>query len=148
MKKRYLFACIMVFICIMILGCSSSKINTIINQQKDNKYYHPTKRVLRVLDNNNATAYRTDMLGTVTLVHDGLKYIVYWKFAKTLRDGQGIAKTSTIAILWAHSPVASKLGLCPQTVLPRATHFASQNYAIVSYVLLMPCPLLYFSWTK
>ena len=44
---------------------------------KDNKYYHPTKKVLRVLDNNNATAYRTDMLGTVTLVHDGLKYIVY-----------------------------------------------------------------------
>ena len=44
---------------------------------KDNKYYHPTKRVLRVLDNNNTTVYRTDMQGTVTLVHDGTKYIVH-----------------------------------------------------------------------
>lgn len=44
---------------------------------KDNKYYHPTKKVLRVLDNNNATVYRTDLHGTVTLVHNGSKYIVH-----------------------------------------------------------------------
>ena len=44
---------------------------------KDNKYYHPTKKVLRVLDNNNATVYRTDMQGTVTLVHDGSKYTIH-----------------------------------------------------------------------
>ncbi|MBR4908001.1 MAG: MBL fold metallo-hydrolase [Acidaminococcaceae bacterium] len=44
---------------------------------KDNKYYHPTKRVLRVLDNNNTTVYRTDMQGTVTLIHDGAKYMIH-----------------------------------------------------------------------
>ena len=44
---------------------------------KDNKYYHPTKKVLRVLENSNSTVYRTDMQGTVTLVHDGTKYTIH-----------------------------------------------------------------------
>ena len=69
-------------------------------------------------------------------------------FTKNRSSGQGIAKTSTIAILWTHSPAASKLGLRPQTVSPRAAHFASQNDAIVSYILLMPCPSLRFSNAK
>ncbi|MBR4908116.1 MAG: MBL fold metallo-hydrolase [Acidaminococcaceae bacterium] len=44
---------------------------------KDNKYYHPTKRVIKTLENNNSTVYRTDTQGTVTLVHDGVKYSVH-----------------------------------------------------------------------
>ena len=44
---------------------------------KDNKYNHPTKRVLKILDKNNTTVYRTDTQGTVTLVHDGFKYNIH-----------------------------------------------------------------------
>ena len=44
---------------------------------KDNKYNHPTKRVLKILDHNNSTIYRTDTQGTVTLVHDGSKYKIH-----------------------------------------------------------------------
>ena len=44
---------------------------------KDNKYNHPTKRVLKILDHNNSTVYRTDTQGTVTLVHDGSKYKIH-----------------------------------------------------------------------
>ncbi len=47
-----------------------------ISAGKDNKYGHPTKRVLKVLDKNKVKVYRTDKQGTVTLVHDGLKYEV------------------------------------------------------------------------
>jgi len=63
--------------------------------------------------------------------------------------GQGIAKTETIAIPWTHSPVASKLGASHLKQLkPRASHFVSWNCAIVSYVLLIPCPPLHFSNSK
>lgn len=44
---------------------------------KDNKYYHPTKKVLRILENNHSLVYRTDTQGTVTLVHDGTKYSIH-----------------------------------------------------------------------
>ena len=47
------------------------------------------------------------------------------------------AKPYTITIPWTHSPVASKLGLRPQTVSPRAAHFVSWNYVIVPDVLLI-----------
>ena len=43
---------------------------------RDNKYYHPTKKVLKILEKNKVTVYRTDIQGTVTLIHDGSKFKV------------------------------------------------------------------------
>jgi hypothetical protein len=75
---------------------------------------------------------------------------VYSERLRRNRSGrQGIAKTSTIAFPWTHSPVASKLGaLHLKQLKPRASRFVSWNDAIVSYVLLMPCPPLRFSNAK
>ena len=53
-------------------------------------------------------------------------------------SGKGIANTSTIAILWIHSPVASKLGLRPQTVSPQrliSSHKISQSFPTVCLCL-------------
>jgi competence protein ComEC len=44
---------------------------------KDNQYNHPTKRVLKTLGKNNSTVFRTDVHGSVTLVHDGSKYEIH-----------------------------------------------------------------------
>lgn len=53
---------------------------------KNNKYYHPTKRVLKILNNNNSTIYRTDEQGTVSLVYDGSKYQVHETKNKSKQD--------------------------------------------------------------
>ena len=60
---------------------------------------------------------------------------VTWKLLQT---GKDIANTSTIAVLWTHSPVASKLGLRPQTVSPRrliSSHGMTQSFPTVCLCL-------------
>ena len=43
---------------------------------RDNKYGHPTKKVLKILEKNKVIVYRTDLQGTVNLIHDGSKFNV------------------------------------------------------------------------
>ena len=59
---------------------------------------------------------------------------------KKITSAQGLAKPYVFAIPWTYVPVASKLGLRPQTVSPRPTHFVSWNDANAHYVLLQPFP--------
>ena len=48
-----------------------------------------------------------------------------------------------IAIPWIYVPMASKLGLRPSNSLAMTAHFISWNDAIISYILLIPCRMLF-----
>ena len=48
-----------------------------------------------------------------------------------------------IAIPWIYVPMASKLGLRPSNSLAMTAHFISWNDAIISYILLIPCLMLF-----
>jgi hypothetical protein len=59
---------------------------------------------------------------------------------KVCRHGKDIAKTSGIAIPWTYVPVASKLGLRPQTVSPRrhiSSHGMTQSFPMFAHVFPM-----------
>ena len=67
-------------------------------------------------------------------------YYFFKFFTNSKRHGKDIAKTSRIAIPWIYVPVASKLGLCPQTVSPRrhiSSHGMTQSFP---NLLLMSFP--------
>ena len=48
-----------------------------------------------------------------------------------------------IAIPWIYVPMASKLGLRPSNSLAMTAHFISWNDAIISYILLIRCRMLF-----
>ncbi len=48
-----------------------------------------------------------------------------------------------IAIPWIYVPMASKLGLRPSNSLAMTAHFISWNDAIISYILLIRCLMLF-----
>lgn len=49
---------------------------TLISAGKDNKFGHPHREVLDLLDKNNIIQYRTDIQGTVSIKSDGSDYVV------------------------------------------------------------------------
>ena len=49
---------------------------TLISAGKDNKFGHPHREVLDLLDKNNIIQYRTDIQGTVSIKSDGSGYVV------------------------------------------------------------------------
>lgn len=48
----------------------------VISVGKDNRYGHPAKRVLELLEKNKIQTYRTDIQGRIEIISDGLNYQV------------------------------------------------------------------------